>query len=88
MEEGQQVLWDSVWKQLPLFPGYWVNQYGQVWNMRRRALMSLYRNQHGVLSVRVYGRLTAEGSRGYTRSVEKLVRELHGTELVDPSRLW
>lgn len=78
MEDDQQVPWDSRWINIPLFPGYWLNQYGQVWVMRRRALLAQYYNQHHIRSVRLYGRLTQDGSRGHSRSVVKLVRELHG----------
>lgn len=85
MEPDQQVPWDSVWKEIPLFPGYWINQYGQVWVMRRRKLLAEYRNGHGVRSVRMYGRLTVLGARGYSRSVNKLVQELHG--LAEPLEL-
>lgn len=72
---------DSRWKQIPEFPNYWVSQYGQVFNMKRHSLMSLHYNQHHVLSVRLYGTLNHTGSRGYFRSVAKLVQRLHGQPL-------
>ena len=75
------VPWDSEWKQIPGFPHYWVSQYGQGFNLKRRSLLSLHYNQHHVLSVRMYGSLTSAGPRGYYRSVPKLVRELHHKEI-------
>ena len=81
MRQQQGVPWDSEWIELPGFPGYWLSQYGQVFNLKRGALVSQYRNQHGVLSVRLYGRLTSEVARGHSRSVPKLVRETFGREV-------
>jgi hypothetical protein len=33
------VPWDSEWRQIPDFPMYWINQYGQFFNMKRKQLI-------------------------------------------------
>ena len=75
------VPWDSRWRQITGFPNYWISQYGQVFNMKRLALVSLHYNQHGVLSVRMYAALRHDKSRGYFRSVPKLVKETWNIDL-------
>jgi hypothetical protein len=81
-ERNVKVPEDSRWLPIPLFPGYWISQYGQVFSMSRMQLVSPYLNQHGCRSVRMYtGLLSAGPSRGYSRTVAKLVREVHSQEI-------
>lgn len=81
MDDTQKVPWDSRWREIPGFPGYWLSQYGQVFNMKRGSLVSPYYNQHHVMSVRMYSATLYQGqSRGYSRSVAKLIRELHNVD--------
>lgn len=70
------VPWDSRWKQIPGFPNYWVSNYGQVFNMKRRRLMALQSNQDGVITVNLWGKLGSEHAKTYNRGVDKMVREL------------
>jgi hypothetical protein len=82
MTDGLRVPLDSQWRQISGFPNYWISQYGQVFSMKRKSLISQYRNQHGVLSVRMYSALTYAGARGYSRSVPKLVLEEFNHEII------
>lgn len=73
---------DSRWLPIPLFPGYWVSQYGQVFSMKRMQLVSPYINNHGTRAVRIYSSLIEVGvARGYNRAVSKLVRDVHSMEI-------
>lgn len=71
------VPWDSDWREIPLFPGYYLNQYGQVFSMKRNALLATYLNQHGVRCVRMYSRQVSAQGRGYSRSTVKLLAQVH-----------
>lgn len=67
---------DSQWREIPMFPNYYISQYGDVFNMKRGSMVSWHLNQHSVRSVRMYSHLAGTVSRGYMRSTAKLVREV------------
>ena len=79
MTEKPNVPWDSRWRKIPAFPGYYMSQYGAVFNMNRKKLVQPYRNSRGSRCIRIY-RKDAQGWTGYSRLVAKLLREIFPRE--------
>lgn len=38
------VPWDSQWREIPGWPGYWMNQYSQVFSMGRKKVLRPWSN--------------------------------------------
>lgn len=68
-----RVPWDSVWRPIPGFPGYWISQYGQVFSMGTRRVLRPWSNQW-------YGSYVTlrAGGRGFSRKVETLMQIVFG----------
>ena len=67
MGDGLRVPWDSTWRQVPGFPGYWISQYGQVFNMRSGIVLAEWSNRwYGS-----YVTLRRDG-KPYSRKVQSL----------------
>jgi len=64
-----RVPWDSVWRPIPGFPGYWISQYGQVFSMGTKRVLREWSNQW-------YGSYVTlrAGRKPYSRQVERLMK--------------
>lgn len=79
-ESPPVVPWDSRWREIPNFGGYYLSQYGQVFNLKRQQLVAIYRNTRDLKCVRMYQK-SAHGARGVSRSIDKLLREVFPREV-------
>jgi hypothetical protein len=70
------VPWDSKWRSIPYFENYYINQYGQIFNMRTLRLQAQYINNKGLRAVRLW----RNGHR-IAKSVGKLLRDVWGISL-------
>ena len=78
-ERPPKVPWDSRWREIPGFTGYYLSQYGQVFNLKRQQLVAIYYNTRNLKCVRMYQK-SAYGARGVSRGIDKLLREVFPRE--------
>lgn len=73
------VPWDSRWREIPTFGGYYLSQYGQVFNLKRGALVAIVKDSRGKDAVRMYQK-SAYGARGVTKRIETLLGMVYPRE--------
>lgn len=81
-----KVPWDSRWRKIPYFDHYYINQYGQVFNLTHGRLLKQSLNTKKELVVHLYLK-AAYNSRTVTRSVKKLLKEVHGITIISTKEL-
>jgi hypothetical protein len=62
-----QVPWDSQWRPIPGFPGYWISNYAQVFSMGSGRILSEWSNRWYDTYVTL-----RRGNRSYSRKVKVL----------------
>lgn len=70
------VPWDSVWRPVPGFPGYWMSQYSQVFSMRSGRVLREWDNRW----YDTYVTLRRDG-KGYSRKVKTLYAQVFADNL-------
>jgi hypothetical protein len=78
-EPAPAVPWDSRWREIPTFGGYYLSQYGQVFSMKRMLLVAICKDSRGKDAVRMYQK-SAHGARGVTVRIEKLLKTVYPRE--------
>ena len=63
----QHVPWDSEWREIPGFPGYWMSQYRQIFVMKSGRILSEWSNRWygSYVTLRRY-------NKAYSRKVQTL----------------
>lgn len=73
---GRPEEWDSPqWRQIPLFPDYWISEHGRVFNMKTGKISRVWFDSKGYAAVSL-SHNKFDGKLWTTRSIPRLIREI------------